>query len=324
MENTVKENFPARIKKLFLKAPKPFSSRQEINWGMIRNVAIGGVVLFVFGILILPNKPNEELDFHENTQIEEAPKNAERITATEDTLAQLQATNGFSRTVADPLSAYGGRPQGGGESSNRDRNTSMILAREGANAKGKLPLGSRIVFKIAEAMTVTKDAMPVVGVVVKDSVYENSVAIPEGSKLYGEISFDDSSERANINFQSIIYPNGRERSISALGIGADGRIGIEGDVHSKVLKNMIGHTLTRFVGAYAEGSMTRGQMGASTGGHENGLKNAVSETAKDYAESFGEEMKKEQKWIELQAGVVALAVLNQGFVFRDPGAVSGF
>ncbi len=327
MEKRVTESLGERLKKLFFKAPMPFSSRQEVNWKIFLKVGVGGVVLFVFGILILPAKPEEELDFHETASIEEAPKSVERVTATEDTLAQLQATNGFSRTVSDPRSAYGGRQQSGGnggESSNRDRNTSMILAREGANARGKLPLGSKIIFKIAEAMTVTKDAMPVIGVVLNDAIYENNVAIPEGAKLYGEITFDESSDRANISFQSVIFPNGRERVISALGIGSDGRIGIEGDVHSKVLANMIGHTLTSFVGAYAAGSMSRGQMGASSGGHANGLKNAVSETAKDYAESFGEEMKKEQKWIELPAGVMAEAVLNQGFIFRDPGAVSGF
>ncbi|HLE12943.1 MAG: hypothetical protein A2504_13065 [Bdellovibrionales bacterium RIFOXYD12_FULL_39_22] len=316
-----------KIKNAFLKAPKPFSSRQEINWKTI--ITLCGVTLFLFVvvILVLPEKPKEELDFHETATIDETPNNAERITATEDTLAQLQATSGFSRSVADPLTAYGngGTAQGGGGGgSNRDRNTSMILAREGATSKGKLPLGSRVVFKIAEAMTVTKQAMPVVGEVVKDVIYENSVAIPEGAKLYGEISFDDSSERANINFQSIIFPNGRERAISAIGIDADGRIGINGEVHSEILKNLMGHTITRFVGAYAEGAMTRGQMGASSGGHENGLKNAVAETAKDYAEGFGEEMKKEQKWIELPAGVVAEAVLNQGLIFKDPGAVNGF
>ncbi|HLE11835.1 MAG: hypothetical protein A2504_00555 [Bdellovibrionales bacterium RIFOXYD12_FULL_39_22] len=328
MENTVKESLSERSKKLFLKAPKPFSSRQEINWKSIGSVAGFCVFLFVVVVLILPEKPKDELDFHETATIEDIPKKAERLTATEDTLAQLQSTNGYSRSVAEPLTAYGegAKSQGGsgGEGSNRDRNTSMILAREGASAKGKLPLGSRIIFKIAEAMTIAKDAMPVVGVVVKDTIYENSVAIPEGAKLYGEISFDDSNERAKINFQSIIFPNGRERTISAIGIGADGRIGIDGDVHSEILKNLMGHTITRFVGAYAEGAMTRGQMGASSGGHANGLKNAVSETAKDYAEGFGEEMKKEQKWIELPAGTMAEAVLNQGFIFKDPGAVNGF
>jgi hypothetical protein len=64
-------------------------------------------------------------------------------------------------------------------------------------------------------------------------------------------------------------------------------------------------------------------LGATQGGVQNGLDNAVAKTAQDRANAFGEDMKKEHQWIDLQAGTPVVAVLSQSFVFRDPGAMNG-
>lgn len=328
MENTVKEVWTSRIKSFFLREAAPFSSKQEFHWERIRNVGVCGVIVFVVTILLLPDTPVENAEFHEKALTGDNVKEPLSATATEDTLVQLQKASGFSRSAPGSLAPYYFRSQnpGGssGPNSNRDRNASMIIGPDGGYPKGKLPLGSRIVFRINGAMTVANRALPLVGIVVKDTVYENNVAVPEGAKLYGEVSFDDTNERANITFQAIIFPNGRERPISGIAIGTDGRIGLLGKVHSKVIRNVIGHTITRLVGAYAEGSMSKGPLGASTGGYENGVRNAVSETAKDYTQEFGEALRKEEKWIELADGTVAEVSLNQPFIFRDPGGTSGF
>ena len=103
----------------------------------------------------------------------------------------------------------------------------------------------------------------------------------------------------------------------------DGQVGVEGRIHSDAIKNTIGETITRFIGAYAQGSIQQGSLGAAPGGSENGLKNAVAETANARADAWGEDLKKEKKWIELEAGTESYAVLTQSFVFRDPGATYG-
>lgn len=108
-----------------------------------------------------------------------------------------------------------------------------------------------------------------------------------------------------------------------MGNTEDGQAGIEGKVKSEALKNTVGETLTQFIGSYAEGSMSQGAFGASQGGVSNGLKNAVAQTAKERASSMADAMKKEKKWIEVNAGTETLAVLSQSFVFKDPGAVYG-
>lgn len=165
--------------------------------------------------------------------------------------------------------------------------------------------------------------MPVVGIVSNDVSAESGIAIPSGSKVLGDASFDSDAERASISWRSIILPDGRERPFSAVGIGRDGQVGVNGRVQSDGVKNAVGQTLTRFVGAYAAGSMNTGAFGANQGGHENGMRNAVAQTATDRANAMGEELQKERKWIELDQGSETYAVLNQPFTFRDAGATYG-
>jgi type IV secretory pathway VirB10-like protein len=165
--------------------------------------------------------------------------------------------------------------------------------------------------------------LPVIALVTKDVFHEDNLAIAEGSKIFGEASFDEASDRAQISWKTIQLPDGKERPLGALGISLDGQVGVEGVIHSEAMKNTIGQTVTRFIGAYAEGSMQRGALGANQGGNENGWRNAVAETAKDRTEAWAEDMKKEKKWIELKAGTELFAVLTQPFVFRDPGSFYG-
>jgi type IV secretory pathway VirB10-like protein len=165
--------------------------------------------------------------------------------------------------------------------------------------------------------------MPVVGIVSSDVASESGTAIPSGSKVLGEASFESDNERASIAWRSIIMADGRERPFSAISLGRDGENGIDGNVHSDGVKNVVGQTLTRFVGAYAAGSMNTGMLGANQGGNANGLRNAIAQTATDRANSMGENLQKERKWIELESGTETVAVLNQAFTFRDAGATYG-
>lgn len=132
-------------------------------------------------------------------------------------------------------------------------------------------------------------------------------------------SFDDSSDRAQVVWKSLQFSDGRERQLSAVGISYDGQGGVEGKTHSEAIKNTVGLTLTKFIGAYAEGSMQKGPLGANAGGDDNGMKNAVAETAKDRADSWAHDLQKEKKWIELDSYTESIAVLSSPFIFRDPG-----
>ena len=324
MEVTNKISLKMRVSSLLLKESLPFTKKRDVNWSAVKRFGGAGVVAAVVLLLFLPTPKPEEKTFHEKTEsgtAAQAP--AVESDPTQDTLAQLQnaRTNvGAVPRSLDPLA------QGNGASAGKtgpDRSSPMILARDGVDSRNQLPPGSRFAVRLIEKTIVGSQAMPVMGVVEKDVVHEDAVAIPKGAKLFGDASFDDGSERALVSWKSVRLPDGRERQVSAIGVGKDGQAGIEGRLHSEALKNVIGQTVTRFIGAYAEGSMQRGALGASQGGTDNGLKNAVAQTAQDRANAWADDMKKEKKWIELQSGEESNAVLTQPFSFRDPGVTYG-
>lgn len=325
MEVTKWEAIKKRIAKLFLKEPRPFTTKRELNWTALKKSGAIGIGVAVLILLILPAPKQEKTAFHEQGEAGSAQSRFPESDPSRDALSQISQAQAAVRPVPVSLdylyqnsSGGGGSPRGGST-----RNSPMVLAREGADSRTQLPAGSRIVVCLTEKVIVGGQPMPVIGKVSRDLIYEDSVAIPEGAKMFGDVSFDAASERASISWRAVELPDGRRRALSAVGVGIDGQGGVEGRIHSEALKNTIGETVTRFIGAYAQGAMQQGVMGAQPGGAENGLKNAVAETAKLRADSWAEGMKKERSWIELDAGAESLAVLNQSFSFRDPGSTYG-
>jgi len=322
VEITNQVSIKERFSRFLLKDALPFTKKRDVNWSAVKKFGGAGVVAAVILLLLLPAPKEEQKTFHEKTEGgATAPATGAESDPTQDTLAQLQSARTNVGSVPGSVDLFS-RSAGAGQSG-PDRSSSMILARDGGDSRNQLPPGSRLSVRLVEKTIVGDQAIPVIGIVGNDVVYEDTVAIPKGAKLYGEATFDDSSERAQVNWKSVRLPDGRERQISAVCIGRDGQAGVDGHLRSEAVKNVIGQTVTRFVAAYAEGSMQRGALGSTQGGVDNGLKNAVSETAKDRADAWAEDMKKQKKWIELRSGEEFIAVLTQAFLFRDPGVTYG-
>lgn len=294
------------LKNLLFKPPVPFSDKRDLNWPFIRNVALGLVVLAVLVILVMPA---QDLPVTFSSEDESSPSHPQ---VQHEPIAMPPSLRGYRTAMG-----YSGAPA---NSSTRNRSGAMVISREGLDPNSQLHPGQRIRVRLTERVVVSSQAMPVIGVVTEDFLQEGTLAIPKGSKVFGEVSFDSDSKRGQLSWRSIQIGSTRIRQFDALSTSLDGQAGIEGQVHSDALKNSIGQTMTKFIGAYAEGSMERTSMfGGSPGGSENGLKNAVSETAKDRAEKMAERMKKEREWLELKPDQEFFALLTQPFRFRDPG-----
>jgi type IV secretory pathway VirB10-like protein len=311
----------------FLKDARPFTSKRDVNWFKVKILFTVFLVIAVLLIMLIPSTP-VQTTFHEGKEssglTESQGQDGE---ATLETLQQLQESRVNIRNVhssLDHLYRHDQSSNSASGSSSPDRNSGMILARGDANARDQLSPGTRIPLQLTQKLVVAEQPVSVIGIVAKDIPSDAGVAIPAGAKMLGEASFDPSSDRASISWRSVILPDGRERPLSAVGVSKDGQVGISGPVHSKGLRNAVGQTLTRFVGAYAAGSINTGAFGANQGGNTNGLRSAIAQTASERATAMGESLQKEQKWLELKAGSQCLAVLNQPFVFRDPGSMHAF
>ena len=315
-----------KVFEVFLHDPKPFSDRREVKWNVIRNVAIAIVAAAVLSLLIMPDKKEQTSTFHENAENGSiSPQKPTMNDPTDETARQLNQARGNLNGVHSNLDylyqSQGGSGHSGGGTQNK--NAAMILTRDGNDTRGSLSAGTRIAIRLSNRIVISNQAMPVIGIITTDVINENDVAIPRGTKVLGTATFDDTNERAVIDWKTLTLPDTRERQFRAVGVSQDGQAGIEGKVKSDALKKTIGETLTQFIGSYAEGSMNQGAFGANNGGVSNGLKNAVAQTAKERANNMAEAIKKERKWIEIEAGTDTLAVLSQSFAFKDPGAVYG-
>lgn len=322
MEIATRIKFFDRMKNLAFKEKSYFLSRREINWGSLGKCAALALGLGIIGILLIPAPKETSHSFIEQAQPGERP-HLEASDPTQETIQQLSRGSDSRTAPADLSHLYASPSSSGSGSSGDSKNSSMILGRGGLDSRTQLPAGSRVAVRLIEKAIVASQGMPIIGIVSRDYVHEGSVAVPQGSKVFGDISFENSGERASVTWRSIQFPDGRERPLSAIGVGSDGQVGVDGRVHSETMKNVIGQTMTRFIGAYAEGSMQRGSLGENPGGAENGLKNAISETAHDQAERWADDLKKEKRWIEISNRTEFFAVLTANFAFRDPGATYG-
>ncbi|MBL7554188.1 MAG: hypothetical protein JNM24_00075 [Bdellovibrionaceae bacterium] len=116
-------------------------------------------------------------------------------------------------------------------------------------------------------------------------------------------------------------PSGEIKTISAMGIDKNGQSGVYGKVFSDGVKNSTGQIITTFVGGLAAGSIETDAFGRSRGGVENGLLAAVSETAKSRAQNYGEKLKTEREWIEVQGGAELDALLKETLNLNDGGTL---
>lgn len=306
MEKVTRDRF--HLKEFFLKKPVPFSQKRDIKWSVVRNVLLGNLGIAILVILFMPSK-SPQIAFRDD-----------KISRPDDkALKPSKLDSSMPSGLRGYRSAMGNLNGGPTRETSRARQAAMIISRSGLDATTQLPPGSRLKVRLIERVVVSNQAFPVIGVVVQDADQGGVLAVPKGAKIFGEVAFDPDLKRGQIIWKAIRFGSARMRALEAISTGLDGQAGVEGVVHSNATMNMVGQTMTRLVGAYAEGSMERTAFFGSPGGRENGMKNAVSATAKDHADRIADDMKKEKVWLELKPDNDFYVLLTQSFQFRDPG-----
>jgi len=283
-----------------------YSEKTDINFKAVRVVATAGIFIFIIVVFLLPTEVPVEFT-----------QKIEHTEASEDTQFEsdsLSGKNSAQNLWASPKVSI---PQGGGSQINY--NTSMIIGSQGGNAKTELRAGIRLPLRISDKVVVSQDSVPILAELILDSQSESGLKLPAGTRFYGEASFQKGTDRAQIRFSQISLPNGQIRKLSAMALGQDGQPGVVGRIFSDGMKNTAGQVLTTFVGGLAAGSMQTDILGNSKGGIQNGLLGAVAATAQSRAQAYGEKLKTEREWIELQAGAECDAVLNDSLKLQEGG-----
>ena len=211
---------------------------------------------------------------------------------------------------------YMGKRSSRGNSGNAhdrsQKDSSMIIQRE--DLKNALPISFRILLNLPHELKVDDNSeIPVSALVVEDVFYRKNLVIPKGSSFFGYTGFTR-SQRVQVKWHLVQFPNGIERKIEALSLGMDKRLGIPGKLSGNFSKNLMGSGLSKIVGAYARGSMETTVFGQNRGGHKNGLRNAAAEAATEYGENLSENMRKKIRWITVASNTRFYAIITKPFL----------
>jgi hypothetical protein len=316
--NSLWESFKeigSKIKANFVKK-SDVSDKKEFNIRSFKILLFGGVLIFILVTFLLPTE--EGIEFTQ--KIVPASENHQE---NETKNAKNDANQNLATQMWSPSSNNSFRSRRGASSGNGNQinyNTSMIVGVKNGNAKTQLRAGIRIPLRILDKFIVSQESVPILAESILDSITDSGLRLPVGTRFYGEASFQKGSERASIQFRQISLPNGEIRSISGLALSKDGQPGILGQVSSDGTKNMMGSLITTFVAGYASGSMETDILGHSKGGVENGLKSAIAATAKDKANSYGEKLKMQREWIEVNANTECDILLNESMSLQSMGS----
>lgn len=296
----------AKLKGIFVRKGS-FSSKIELNLSSFKWLGIVGLAVFVVVVLVMPN----ELPVEFSEKIE--PSIEPGIESSRNTQAKSDSKQLWSAPKRESFGA-------GGDSRQINYNTAMIIG-SGGNAKSRLHSGVRLPLRILDKVVVSQESVPVLAELLMDSETESGLKLQAGTKFYGEATFMKGSDRALVQFKQIALLNGQLKAINARAIGKDGRAGLPGRVYSDGAKNTAGQVITSFVGGLAAGSVQTDIFGRSQGGIGNGILTAVAETARGKAQSYGENLKAEREWIELQPNSECDAQLSEAMDLQSGSSI---
>lgn len=301
----VKNNFLIgfnRIKEIFIKKKTEMTQKKDVDFKNLSILFFSLVSIFIALGLFMPS--DDGIVFRQV---------AKDLSIQKSEVKKEETSRSSSASKVWSNSRDYGRGQYNRQNHAINYNTAMTMEDGHGNSKYELPAGTKFKIQILEKFIASQEGTPVIAKLIESVTSASGNEIPEGSLLYGEAVYQNSSEKALITFKQVSYPNGSQHVISARALGEDGLVGISGNVKSDSIKNSAGQVITNFVGGLAAGSVERDFLGHSKGGTTNGLYQAIAEAAKDRAQKFGEELKESREWIEVEAGVIGEAILQSPY-----------
>ncbi len=277
----------------------PFTKRRAFKKKNIQiALTIAGVVLI--GMVLAFNP--EPADKDEGTRGKEASSNRKNPSAPEQ-------NDPPPDPYADGSHTKPSKPA-------RQYSASQVVRREGGTASERLPMGTTIPAKLINTVLSSDSNSPVIAEIVEDTFWKGVLTIPAGTRAIGQGVLDDGTERLQVRFQTLVFPDGEQHSLSALALLGDGSSGIPGNYHSGAFKKQAGRFFGNFVGGLAEGMKdkdSRGQSGIvfEPGSLKNGILNGLASSSFDQAKSLAESPEGTRPYLDIPAGAIFLLYLEK-------------
>jgi len=290
-----------KIDQYFREEACPFTKRRRWKKGPIK-VLIGSAAGIAF-VTLLAYSPSQET------------KKDDANSTSQPQIGQLGTS--FQRND-DPIYRDYRLGSVGTAKSNRQYGASQLVRRGEGNDGDKLPMGSTIPAKLLNSVLSSDTNSPVMAEISEEIYWKNSVMIPAGTKAIGQGMLDDGTERLQVRFHTLVYPEGQQHSISALALLGDGSSGIAGDFHSRTFPKQAGRFAGTFIGGLAQGLKdkdSRGQAGIifEPGSLKNGLLNGIAASSLDQANSLAQDSERLKPYLEVPGGTTFLLYLEREY-----------
>lgn len=295
-----------KMEKYFLEETCPFTKRRKIKWKTIQ--LMGGLALALTIVSLLVFTPGSERG--------PRPENASRSTSHGEGSSSKADSNLASNPSGDPFreSSYSRAAK-----SARQYGASQLVRRsDGGNNGDKLPIGSTLAAKLINSVLSSDKDSPIIGEIPEDIIWKNSVIIPAQTKVIGQGILDPGTERLQTRFNTLVYPDGDQHSISALALLTDGSSGIAGNFHSRTFPNQAGRFFGNFIGGLAQGMKEKQSSGSvgltfEPGSLTNGLLNGLSESSLDQASSYAQSAEKLNPYLEVPGNTPFVLYLEKEY-----------
>jgi hypothetical protein len=308
------------IDRYFLESAMPYSKKRPINMKSV--YWCSGAALFLFIVSVLFFDPEEqtrtgkfnssELEAQTNLTL---PQSKELIPSDQDELhVGLEAKSSHQITSM--------RPSSGG-STMRSRSAAQVIYRggEGKDPTMRLPMGTSFLVRMINQVHSNSSSSPAIAEII-DDVYSpgdlNTLIIPRSTRAIGNAMYDESNQRIQIQFNTLVFPEGDQHSIQAIALMIDGTSGVLGQMHSGANLRRSGKLLGHFVGQMAHGmkekqGVSQGGVLYEAGSVKNGVLSGIEAVAMDEAKSYSEDLSQTKPTMTLAAEAQFLIFLEREF-----------
>ncbi|MBP9854910.1 MAG: hypothetical protein KBD53_08590 [Candidatus Omnitrophica bacterium] len=260
------------------------------------------VVLFIFGSFFMSKEKPKKLK-HEARQ--DIIKEREIIEASNShSKEEEKSAVDLSEEIDFPIKADSVKPKR--ISGKVDAKMIVFDATNNYQSDQIAPLGSMIECLLIHNIVTNNFSAPVIAQVWEDFYFDGKLLLPFGTRIFGTARAGKERDRVLVTFHTIVYQDGREVPIKALGLSADGSAGLTGILVSKQNKKRVLMLAMNFMSGIALGLQEKA-TNAVTGLREitTDSRNAVLQGASNTFEKEAGQLEKEINAAEGYAIVVA-------------------
>lgn len=202
------------------------------------------------------------------------------------------------------------------EKHQRPANTPMIVydATNNYQSEKVVPIGSLTKCILVHNIVTNNFSSPVIAQVWED-FYFHELLLPFGTRIYGTARAGKERDRVLVVFHTIVFQDGKEVKIKAIGLSQDGSGGLTGIVINQQNKKRVMAMLVNFLSGLALGFQEK--VTNSVTGIDQVASDSRNAILEGVGKTFGEEAKRIQKEVENAEGYAIVSAGTNLIVYFE-------